>query len=152
MKKKFKINNINTVALTESELNNDEYLSVIEKNRERIRSLASILLNINGFILSALLVIIFFFIKEYNFTNVISKVIFGGYFLSIIFVVCSFILIVLSIYVYPATPISTKAEMVNLQLEIFSRERKRLNASFWFLGASITSLLISAAITGICLT
>lgn len=151
MKKKFKIKSIDSTKSNYLELDNDRYLSILEKNRERIRSLASALLTINGFLLSALLVITFFFLKEYKFTKIIGMFVFGGYFLSMLFVIGSLVLIILSIYIYPAIPVSTESEMVISQLKIFSKERKRLRASFILLSLSVCAFLISLIVTALCL-
>jgi hypothetical protein len=151
MKKKFTIKSIDSTKSNYLELDNARYLAIIEKNRERIRALASALLSVNGFLLSALLVITFFFLKEYRFTKTIGLFIFGGYFLSMLSVIGSLILIIFSIYIYPAIPISTESEMVNSQLKIFSRERKRLRASFILLSLSICAFLFSLIITALCL-
>ncbi len=126
------------------ELNTDDYLSSVKDNRERIRSLASMLQSICGMLLSAGFIVLFFLIQEKLTKQVPS--IYLLMFLAIAALIISLLTSLIAVQIRPPTPVSTKGEKLDQQLRIYKNEYKWSVVSSVFLFIAILLFVAALAV------
>ena len=122
------------------DLNIDDYLSAVKDNRERIRSLASMLQSICGMLLSAGFIVLFFLIQE-KLTKQEPSIYFLM-FTAIAALIVSMLASLIAVQIRPPTPVSTKGEKLGQQLRIYRNEYR------WFVVSSVflfTAILLFVA-------
>jgi hypothetical protein len=143
MNKKFEILNQMTVENTD-ELNIDDYLSAVKDNRERIRSLVSMLLGVCGMLLSAGLIILFFLIQEKLTQQEPS--IYLLMFLAIAALIVSMLTSLIAVQIRPPMAVSTKGKRLDHQLRIYQHEYRWSVVSSVFLFVAILLFVVTLVI------
>lgn len=137
---------VNVSDGSREELSPRQYIDAISKNRDRIRSLAGILTQIGGVLISASLVVLFFLIREGEGHALKLPALLQ--FASSILIALSLILSVLSAYVRDPLPSATYGDKINNELRLFNRERRLVIAAsyslFFCISLFICSLVLFA--------
>jgi len=122
----------------------EDYIASIDDRRNKIRSLASIIVSVCGMLLSANFVILFFLIKATK--QVVTEI--GCY---IAFIISLSLLLTLffaikSVYLESPMGVSTKGEKLLSQHAIFKMESSNLSKSFRLLMISIGIFIANMSI------
>jgi hypothetical protein len=122
---------------TVPELNYDDLLAVLKDNRERVRTLANIVISVDGLLFSSSLVILFFSLE--NNTSKLPLIIITLFAVGLVGLLISVYLGILAILLPPPKIALDKFELVNLYTAIYQREYKiiRLSAAILFISMFI---------------
>ena len=123
-----------------TDLKVDDYLNAIKENRDRIRSLAAMLLTICGMLLSANFIILFFIIKQQS--NISFLGILPTYAVILILTV-AIAFAILSVNISTPAATITKAQKLNRQLSLYTKERRLATLAIIFLFVGIFGFIIS---------
>jgi Na+/melibiose symporter-like transporter len=132
---------------SDNELSVNEYLDAIKGNRERVRSLASMLQTVCGLLLSASFVVLFFLIQEKLIRQAFT--IYLLMFSAIVAFITSMVFSLLAADVRPPSAVSTKGERLEQQLKIYQAESKWLRAGLILLFMGILLFLASMLVFAI---
>jgi len=122
------------------DLSVDDYLSAVKDNRERIRSLASMLQRICGMLLSAGFIVLFFLLQQKLAKQ--EPIIYFLMFTAIAALVVSMLVSLIAVQIRPPISVSTKGEKLDQQLRIYKNEYR------WTVASSIllfTAILLFVA-------
>jgi len=123
----------------------DDLLKVVEGNRTRIRSLASMILSLCGILLSSSFVILFFLLKE---QSPVRPAIIFVLFATAGCLLCAAMLSVLSALPPPATNVYGKLELIDALMRLYNREYRRAITSAVFLLMGLGTFVAALVIFG----
>ena len=144
------MNQIRIESLDESEkenntqLSSEEFRLVVDKNRDRIRGLASLIVEVSGLLLSASLVVLFFTLKE----GVTGPLIPISLLVAVFSLVGTMLLCIFANLTQKPKPVSNSLQLLNIRMAAHRRERGRVLLSVFFLVLGIAFLLIGIFMFG----
>ena len=132
---------------TEEFVSTERILVIIENNRGRIRSLASMVLTVCGLLLSTSFVVLFFVLADtrFNINLVVPILIFG----SSASLTVSIVYSILSAYPRAPSGVVTNIELIDLLTTAYNREYRRATVSVAFLLISILLFMVALVFFGL---